>query len=85
MAYTAESAFTGFYDAINLDGDKRDIANSRRDRIQTLLSKNFEIIEAFASGSIPRFTALKDHSDVDVMVALHYGKRGFKFEVQRLT
>jgi hypothetical protein len=74
MAYTVESAFTGFYDAINLDGDKRDIANSRRDHIQGILSKNFEIVESFSSGSIPRFTALKDHSDVDVIVALHYSK-----------
>lgn len=74
MAYTVNYSFTEFYNSINLDGDKRDIANSRKDHIQELLSKNLDIIESFASGSIPRFTALKNHSDVDVIVALNYSK-----------
>lgn len=74
MPYTVEGAFTAFHDAINLKGDHRETANARRDRVQSLLASQFEILEAFASGSIPRFTALRGHSDVDVMVALHYGK-----------
>lgn len=74
MAYTVNYAFTEFYEAINLDGDKREVANLRKDHIQELLSKNLDIIEIFSSGSIPRFTALKDHSDVDVIVALNYQK-----------
>jgi hypothetical protein len=32
------------------------------------------VIEAFASGSIPRYTALNEHADLDVIVALHYSK-----------
>ncbi len=74
MAYTVEAAFQQFYAAINLDGDNRDVANTRKDHIEEVLSKQFTILESFPSGSIPRFTALKGHSDVDVMVALHYAK-----------
>lgn len=74
MAYTVESSFNQFFDAINLSGDHRDTANSRRDNIVSMLGKHFSIIESFASGSIPKFTALKDHADLDVIVALHYSK-----------
>lgn len=74
MPYTVPVAFDQFYDNINLSGDHREIANSRRDRIVSLLKKNFEVIEAFASGSIPRFTAVRNYADLDVIVVLHYGK-----------
>ena len=74
MAYTVDASFNSFYDQINLSGDHREIANKRRDRIVELLKKNFEILEAFGTGSIPKFTALKSHADLDVMVVLHYGK-----------
>jgi hypothetical protein len=40
----------------------------------SLLEKHFDIVEAFSAGSIPRFTALKAKSDVDVVLALHWGK-----------
>lgn len=33
-----------------------------------------DVIDSFAMGSIPRYTALKDYADLDVMVVLHYGK-----------
>lgn len=74
MPYTVASSFTQFYDAINLSGEHRDIANTRRDDIIKTLGKSFEIIESFSSGSIPKYTALKAHADLDVIVALHYGK-----------
>jgi hypothetical protein len=74
MAYTVQAAFDGFYESINLSGDHRDTANTRRDRIVSLLENHFEIVEAFPSGSIPRFTAVRSYADVDVIVALHYGK-----------
>jgi hypothetical protein len=32
------------------------------------------VLEAIPFGSIPRFTALKEHADVDVMAVLHFGK-----------
>ncbi|UVL30144.1 nucleotidyltransferase domain-containing protein [Pseudomonas donghuensis] len=74
MPYTVPVSFDQFYEKINLAGDHRDTANRRRDDIVKTLSKSFEIIESFSTGSIPKFTALKDHADLDVMVVLHYGK-----------
>lgn len=72
MPYTVEASFTSFYDAINLGGEHRETANTRRDDIVRTLSKNFTIVESFSSGSIPKYTALKEHADLDVIVALHY-------------
>ena len=74
MAYTVDAAFNEFYDAINLSGDHRSTANARKDSLISLLSGKFDVLEAFGTGSIPRFTALKARADVDIMVALHYGK-----------
>ncbi len=74
MAYTVTASFDAFYENINLSGDHRQSANARRDNVVNTLSNKFEIIESFATGSIPKFTALKGQADLDVMVALHYGK-----------
>jgi len=74
MPYTVEVSFDQFYANINLSGDHRGTANARRDDIVATLGRTFEIVEAFSTGSIPKFTALKQHADLDVMVALHYGK-----------
>lgn len=74
MPYTVPVSFDQFFDYINLSGDHRATANTRRDRLVSLLKKNFDILEAFPSGSVSRHTALRSHSDVDVMVVLHYGK-----------
>lgn len=74
MAYTVEAAFNAFFENINLSGDHRETANTRRDNIVSTLGKSFNILEAFSTGSIPKYTALKEHADLDVMVALHYGK-----------
>lgn len=74
MPYTVAVSFDKFYKNINLDGDFRSDANKRRDDIVKTLEKKFTILEAFSTGSIPKFTALKSAADVDVMVALHYGK-----------
>ena len=69
MPYTVAVSFEKFYENINLDGDFRSIANTRRDDIVKMLEKNFTIVEAFSTGFIPKFTALKSAADVDVMVA----------------
>jgi len=61
-----------FYKEINLGGDHREIANTRRDDIVRTLSKKFKILESLSTGSIPKYTALKEHADLDVMIALHY-------------
>ena len=74
MAYTVEAAFNTLYEAINLSGDHRETANKRRDRIVDLLKNDFTILEAFGAGSIPKYTALRGYADLDVIVALHYGK-----------
>lgn len=74
MPYTIAYSFDKFFENINLSGDHRDIANSRKDRIVSLLENSFSIIEAFPSGSIPRYTAVKGYADLDIIVALHYGK-----------
>lgn len=74
MAYTVTGAFDTFHDNINLSGDHRATANARRERLVSILSKHFEIRESFSSGSIQKYTALKGHADLDIIVALHYGK-----------
>ena len=74
MPYTVESSFDAFYENINLGGDHRETANKRRDDIVSNLGKMFSIVEAFSSGSIPKYTALKSHADLDVIVALHYSQ-----------
>lgn len=74
MPYTVAVSFDRFYEKINLAGDHRDTASRRRDDIVATLSKSFEILDSFSTGSIPKYTALKQHADLDVMVVLHYGK-----------
>jgi hypothetical protein len=74
MAYTVPASFQSFFDNINLNGDHHEIASARRDRIVSLLGREFEILDAFATGSISNYTAVKGHADLDVMVVLHWGK-----------
>jgi hypothetical protein len=73
MPYTAAFAFDLFYDAINLRGDHRAAANDRKDWIVDRLRGSMDVLEARAIGSIPRYTALAGHADLDIFVALHYG------------
>lgn len=70
MPYTVLTSFDLFYDNINLAGDHRDTANRRKDDIISKLKKNFEIIDSFSTGSIPKFTALKQYADLDIFVVL---------------
>lgn len=74
MSYTVPAAFEQFRENIELSGNHRETATKRKDRIVSLLKDNFEILEAFPSGSIPRYTAVKGYADLDVIVVLHYGK-----------
>jgi len=74
MPYLVSTSFDIFFDNINLKGDHRETANSRKDRVVSLLEKDFEILDAFATGSIPKYTAVKGYADLDVMVVLHYSK-----------
>lgn len=75
MAWTTEVAFDDFYNEINLPGDHHGLANARRDWVlQRLRNNGIDVLEAIAFGSIPRFTALKEHADVDVLAVLHFTK-----------
>ena len=74
MALTVDAAFNAFFDAINLAGDHRETANTRRDAVVSLLKNHFDVVDSFATGSIPKYTALKGACDLDVMVVLHYTK-----------
>jgi hypothetical protein len=75
MAWTTEGAFGDFYGEINLPGDHHGIANVLRDWVlQRLRNNGMRVLEAVPFGSIPRFTALTEHADVDVLAVLHYTK-----------
>ncbi len=41
---------------------------------QRELEKEFEILDSFATGSLPKFTAVTGYADLDIMVVLHYSK-----------
>lgn len=74
MATTVPSAFSEFLQNISVTGDHLETAKARRDSIVSLLSDGFDIRDAFPTGSLVRGTALKGRADVDVLIALHYGK-----------
>ena len=74
MAYTVPYSFDLFFGNINLPGDHHATAAARRERVVSLLSKGFEILDSFATGSISNYTAIKEHADLDVMVVLHWTK-----------
>ena len=72
MPYLVDTCFREFYGKINLPGDHRTTANARRESVVRYL-KDLNVIDSFATGSIPRYTALSGSSDLDVIVVLHYG------------
>lgn len=74
MAQSVHVAFNQFFDEINLKSDHRTIANDRRDHLIELLDNKFDVVEAFPSGSMPKYTALDKQADLDIILVLHYGK-----------
>lgn len=72
MPYTVPVSFDRFVDNISLTGDHQETANVRKDDIVATLKDHFTIVDAFATGSIPKDTALKSKADLDVMVVLHW-------------
>lgn len=74
MAWTVGRAFEDYHDAIKLPGEHRTTANARKDWILRQLSGRLTVLDGFAMGSIPKYTALSGYADVDVLVALHYGQ-----------
>jgi hypothetical protein len=73
VPFHVDTAFHDFHDRIKLPGNHREIATARKDWIVRRLNPYFTIVNAFAMGSIPKYTALKEHADLDVMVVLHFG------------
>ena len=71
MPYTVAASFEKFRENIELKIRNRSIAAQRRNHIVSIMKDNYTIIEAFPTGSIPRYTALQGYADLDVMVALH--------------
>lgn len=74
MPYTVAVSFDKFRQDIEISGTHRETATRRRNSIVSLLKGDFEILDAFPSGSIPRYTAVRGYADLDVIVVLHYGK-----------
>ena len=72
MAYTIEGAFNAYYEQINLNGDYRALAASRKEHLIGMLEQKLHVVAAFASGSIPKYTALSNHADLDIFVVLHF-------------
>jgi hypothetical protein len=74
MPYTVPVSFDKFRENIEPPNYDRAAATARKDRLVSLLSDDFEILESFPTGSLPRYTGIKNYTDLDIMVALHYGK-----------
>ena len=74
MPYTVPVSFDKFVENISLTGDHREISDSRKNAVVSLLENTFTIVDSFSTGSIPRYTALKTLADLDVMVVLHWEK-----------
>jgi hypothetical protein len=74
VAWLVDDAFEEFHTRINLPGNHRMTATNRKDWIVRRLNPCFNILDAFAMGSIPKYTALEGHADLDVMVVLHFGE-----------
>jgi hypothetical protein len=74
MPYTVPYSFDEFRENIEPPNYDRDTATTRKDHLVSLLKNDFEILDAFATGSLPKYTAVKDHADLDVFVVLHYTK-----------
>ena len=74
MAYTVKDSFTQFVQNISISCDLSNIAEDRTKLMVDLLDKKFEILEIFPVGSLLTYTAIKDYTDIDIMVVLHYSK-----------
>jgi hypothetical protein len=74
MANTAAAAFEILRQSIEPPGYDRNTAAARKDHLISLLRKDFDVIDAFGTGSLPKYTAIRDHADLDIFVELDYAK-----------
>jgi predicted nucleotidyltransferase len=74
MPYLLSTCFDRFLESITVTGNAKAAAKTRRDGVTQLLEKRLALLDSFATGSLVRGTGLRNVSDVDVMVVLHYTK-----------
>ena len=74
MAYTVEDSFTQFIKNISISCDLSDAVETRTNLAIDLLSKKFDILEIFPTGSLLTYTTLKKYTTIDIVVVLHYSK-----------
>ena len=74
MPYTIPVSFDKFRENIEPPNYDRETATARKDHLVSLLKNKFEILDAFPTGSLPKYTAVKDHADLDVFIVLHFSK-----------
>ncbi len=74
MAYTIATSFNVFRENIEPPTYDRETSINRKNHLISLLEDEFSILDSFAIGSLPRYTAVKGHADLDIMVVLHFGK-----------
>jgi hypothetical protein len=74
MATSVPQAFRQFASNLEPRPYSREDAAARRDHLVGLLRKQFDVLKAFESGSLIRYTAVRDYADLDIMAVLHYGK-----------
>ncbi len=74
MPYTVAVSFDKFREVIEPLPYQRETATNRKDHLLSLLSDDFVINDSFASGSLPKYTAVAGYADLDIIVVLHYSK-----------
>jgi hypothetical protein len=74
MATIVQLAFRELASNLEPRAYSREDAAARRDHLVGLLRKQFDVLKAFESGSLIRYTAVRDYADLDIMAVLHYSK-----------
>jgi hypothetical protein len=72
VVYTVPVAFEEFRQKLEPAPYNQADATARKDRLVEVLSAEFDVLDSFATGSRPRYTAVRGVSDLDIMVVLHY-------------
>ncbi len=72
MVTSVSAAFEDFRVRIEPENYERETATNRKDELVSLLENDFTVLDSFATGSLPRYTAVAGHADLDIMVVLDY-------------
>lgn len=74
MPFTVPVSFDEFRKSIEPPAYQRATATARKNHLVSMLEGDFDILDSFSTGSLPRFTAVRGHADLDIIVVLHYSK-----------